>query len=423
MLTSDLLRARTKGAALLPAYISVDSEEACARAAEVLAVFLPAVQAGWSRGQIEEALAEVEGDETDHKLIRGLAKVLFDRCDFETVSPVEPAALRLALFAEAARRGPLALSPEAGGPPTAHQLLAEAAATYPPRPDGAPWTALDLEKALYADLPEAQVLSAYDGPRDEAALIERYNLVLVQSLLLRATRLVVVLSRPEPKRLRQLFRHLKFCELLFRLRPEGSALRLEVDGPASLLSQSTRYGKQLASFLPAIVQLGGDWTMSATLLWGPREAEKTLTLSAAQGLTCPWEDRGTWQSQAEKLLIERWTELNNGWALSPGELVHLPGQELLIPDLRFEKDGRVAFLDILGYWRKSSLERRLASTPAHVLLAVSKRLLGEKGVPADLSRQVILFAEVIPSKDLLARLEAAAIPLTAASSSPLAAPR
>ena len=57
----------------------------------------------------------------------------------------------------------------------------------------------------------------------------------------------------DPAGYRHLFRSLKFHRLLHRIAkiPEGGYL-VEIDGPASLFSSTTKYGLQLALVLPAL---------------------------------------------------------------------------------------------------------------------------------------------------------------------------
>ena len=115
-------------------------------------------------------------------------------------------------------------------------------------------------------------------------------------------------------------------------------------------------------------------------------------------------------SRTERWFVERFEALDSGWTVQPGHLLELGDQQTLVPDLSFEKDGRTAHLDIVGYWRRGYLDKRIQATPEHVLLAVSKRLLGDKSkaarvVPERLADRVIAFAEVIPAREVLERIE------------------
>ena len=166
---------------------------------------------------------------------------MLDKGDFETQSPLEPQALRWHVFCEAAKRGPLALDKNASGRPIADDIFAAVAADLGT-------DAAAVSRGLYADLKQEQTLAAMPLP-EPTALLHRYNTALIQAVLLKASSLTVDLAHPKPKYVRQLMRHLKFHQLMYRVRQTPDGIRIEVDGPQSLLKLSTRYGLQLACLL------------------------------------------------------------------------------------------------------------------------------------------------------------------------------
>lgn len=394
MLTGDLVRVRVKAKDIQPAFIATNNEDLLARAEQLIELYREAEREAWTRGQVDEAAKEIEGLETDIKLTRGMAKVLQDRAEFATQSPLEPALLRARLFGAAARGGPLAREAGPAGRRTAADVIAALA-------DELGCTPAEISRALYADLKEEQTLTGVQLP-EPVELLQRYNMALAQSVLLKASTLNIGLLAPDPKRVRQLYRALKFHGLMYRVTREGEDWRFEVDGPLSLLQQSTRYGLQLALFFPTLVLSSTPWRIDAEIRWGKRGLRKQLTLSSASGLVSPARDVGTWKSRVEEHFEERFRELNSGWELRPGEAMDLGGQELLVPDFTLEKGGKVAHVDIVGWWRKGYLERRLKNLPPNVVLAVSKKLAVDKGV---LPAQVVAFSEIIPAKQILERVE------------------
>jgi len=416
MLTGDLVRARVKGPDLLPSFVKVDAAARLERAAELLALFDEAAREGWTRGTLVAACRELEGTDPDHKVTKGFAKVLLDRCEFETVCPGDPAELRFAVFERAAAGGPLARRPGPTGRRTAASVLDAIAGEMGETDDGRTWDADSLGRALYADLKDEQQLTRFRGFDDATALLHRYNVALVQALLLKGIELTLRLRRPDPKRVRQLFRWMKFQQLMFRAEMSGDDLILKVDGPQSLLRQSTRYGLKLASFFPAILLQQGDWWMEAQVSWGrATRTGKRLQIDASAGLRSHLRDTGTWRSRAEVWFEERFEALDCGWTCGPGQLLDLGDQRVVVPDFTFEKGGRTAHLDIVGYWRTGYLDKRLKATPDHVLLAVSRRLIGDKSkaaraIPDRLADRVIPFAEIIPANEVLSRIEAVARP-------------
>ena len=408
MLTSSLVRVRVQGKQIHPSLVDVEAERFLVRADDLLDVFTQAEAEGWTRAQVEAAAREVEGDERDHKFVRGLTKLLLDKSTFETRCPVAPAELRMAAFRRAAELGPLARQAGPAERPTAASVLREvvASAGGEADPDSDPHT------WIYADLKGEQVLTARGGPETPRALLERYNVALVQAVLIKAEAMTLHLDAPDPKRVRQLFRYLKFFQLMYRAQLVDGTLSLHIDGPQSLLTASTRYGLQLATFLPAVLLQTGAWALEAEIRWGKRRLRKQLMLDDTAGLISHYKDTGVWISRTERWFRDRWERADtDGWELGPGSLIDLGDQRILVPDLTLRKGDRIAHLDIVGYWRARWLKQHLDGTPRHVLVAASRRLVGEKkgGVPKRLEGRCVPFAEVIPVADVIERAEKVAI--------------
>jgi predicted nuclease of restriction endonuclease-like RecB superfamily len=301
--------------------------------------------------------------------------------------------LRREVFRRAAEVGPLARTRGGTGRRTAADLLAQIAVER--AIEG------DLSRALYSDLQEEQVLVAWEDiePRD---LLDRYNVALVQAALLKAETMTLRLESPAPKELRALVTRLKFHQLMYRIERDGSATAISIDGPESLLKSTTRYGLQLAVFFPILPRLTCAWSLSALLRWGRRRLRKTMRITSEMGLVSTLEIKGKWKSQAEEWFEDRFPALESGWTLGPGQPIDLGKQDLIVPDFTFEKRGRVAHLDIVGFWRKPYLQRRLANLPDNVILAVSKKLVADK---AAVPKGVLVFGEAISPKDVLERIE------------------
>src|SRR5690554_4065241 len=135
MLTSDLLCVKvskkavegkkSKIAFVDPEYLDVSSPDALQRAEELVAIFerhLGDADQN-TRGALEESLADLVGHGTDFVIWRGLAKLLLDRSEFETVSSVDPDEIRRHVFEASAELGPV--TSEA----VRHKVLAQAGAT------------------------------------------------------------------------------------------------------------------------------------------------------------------------------------------------------------------------------------------------------------------------------------------------------
>ena len=182
-------------------------------------------------------------------MVQGIAKIMLDRCEFELSAlqekiPISPYELRMEVFQLAQELGPIAYQTHAEWK-TAQDIFAVLAEKYD-------CDVQQLRRFLYADRKDMQCITSirdFSGPQ---ALLNRYNMGLCQAILLRSTRVQLRLKSPKPKMLRYLFQSIKFHRLMFSIETRGDDILIVLDGPQSLLSQSSRYGLQLANCLPII---------------------------------------------------------------------------------------------------------------------------------------------------------------------------
>jgi len=299
------------------------------------------------------------------KVARGLLEVLLDRCEFEQAGELDPAEVREVLFSLSMERFPVGSLPEMG---RRAEILAEAGATL-----GA--TPADLERALYADLKAEQRLTGAPDWSGED-LLYRYNAALVQAILLHAEELTLTLSQPEPARVRQLIRYLRFFELLHASRVTEDGVILTVDGPGSVLSGARRYGLQMARFFPALL-LQDRFRGEATVKWPRKRGRMNLIIEPSKRLRSWYPDTGAWAPRELTELSERLVAAaGEGWEVRPGEEVEpLGGQTLLIPDLVLtDPGGHRLRIEVLWPHRHRGLGDYLdaiaAHAPADVLVCV-----------------------------------------------------
>ncbi|MEO1272306.1 MAG: DUF790 family protein, partial [Myxococcota bacterium] len=193
---------------------------------------------------------------------------------------------------------------------------------------------------------------------------------------------------------------------------------LRIDGPMSLFKSTQKYGLQMAMFLPALALCDG-WEMEAGLSWGPERKPRTFTLSHDDGLISHYRDTGTWITEEQQHFEARFKALDSPWKLSRNaRLIELNAKHVLIPDLVFRHatDGRVAMLDIIGFWRKAWLQKRAQAIaehgPPNLILAVSDRFrTGPDKKALDLGEKVNLytFKGVILHKRILDLVEQVAV--------------
>lgn len=415
MIPVDLIRATPTRGVLRPGYLETGSAQWQEAAQELIEIFEAHV--GHTQGELDESLKDFEGATPRWRTMRGLAKLLHDRTQVVTDSPIEPVELRRRVFELAAQHHPVVRRASEDAPDAPRRAvfaaLAEELGTSPEA----------IERGLYADLREAQTIDAFEAlePRE---LLARYNVALAQGLLLRATRLEITISVDGKKaaaaRFRQLFRYLKFFQLLYRIetvkqasRKGPATYRVTVDGPMSILKNTGRYGFQMACFLPALLLCEG-WTATADVLWGAERAPMRFEVSSEDGLQSHFQDRGVYQTEEERFFVERFEKLESDWKLVRDEpLVPLGGQSLWIPDFRIrnEKDGREALFEIIGYWRGDYLRRRLellaAHGPKNLVLAVSDRLRVDDHdeALAQLPVEILWFKKVIRARQVIDAIE------------------
>ncbi len=320
---------------------------------------------GATRAVVDEGMEPLVKGEGRAKVARGLAELLLERSEFEQGGALDPAEVREVLFGVAMEHFPVGSLPGMG---RRDDLLAAAGVALGATPE-------EVERALYADLKAEQRLTAApDWTAEE--LLFRYNAALVQALLLRAEDLTLTLTAPEPARLRQLVRYLRFFELLHASRVTGEGVIFTVDGPGSVLSGARKYGLQMARFYPALL-LQERFRGEATIKWPHKRGRMTLILEPSKRLRSWYPDTGAWAPKELSELSDRLAAaLREGWEVCPAEEVQpLGGQTLLVPDLILAgPGGRRLRLEVLWPHRQAGLgdylEAVVAHAPADVLVCV-----------------------------------------------------
>ena len=98
MLTGDLIRVRVTRTNIRPQLVSPTSPKHTERAEQLLHLFEKALEQKQSRKEIQDWVAELSSLDVEHKIFKGLAKVLLDRAEFtEPILPVEkpPSAVQI----------------------------------------------------------------------------------------------------------------------------------------------------------------------------------------------------------------------------------------------------------------------------------------------------------------------------------------
>ncbi len=400
MLTSDLLQTRNHGPYIYPRYIKTEAPRAQALAEQLIAIF--GDHQGKTRRELSDALNQYAQDSTDYRIQRGLAKLLRDdRCEFSERSVAPPAEVRERVFGLARENHPVVLQPDMIHPVSRNDILAEVAVEYKTDVEQLAW-------AVYADLPDNHILTRFDPPQPEW-LLERYNVALAQALLYRCIRMKLSVLRNIPSRYKQLFKFVKFYQLMHTIQGDlDSGYEIVLDGPVSLFRLSQKYGLKLAVFLPALL-LCTRWKMEAEIVAADGE-RRFFPLDESAGLHSHYRDSTVYDSLLERTFAERFGEIESGWEIEREVAIINLKDTVFIPDFAFRHaDGRTALLEIVGFWRPDYLARKLMklkrSGRTDMVVAVSADLnVGEEDFK-DVPGSVFFFKRRINPQDVLARLE------------------
>ena len=401
MLTTDLVRVRRRDGRISASPLREAERK---RLLAVADAYAAAAQAGVgrTRGEFEAACDDVPSAATDYKLVKGLRKLVRDRCTFEVRDGVEAPAVRRAVFARAAE---------------ARRALKDDAAFDRDAVIGAAAARLELaadavQSALFADLKANHVLTTFDaigGP----ALLEAYEVAQQQAILLRAVRVVITFRQPDPGGFRLFFRRLKFHRLLYAAarQPDG-ACRVEIDGPFSLFQSVTTYGLQLAMLLPVLPSCGPGWELAADIRWGSDRQPLEFHLEGGAAAQAGDDDFRLPDEVAR--LRDQFDRMRTPWRVAVAhDLLDLPGVGLCVPDLVFthEASGRRVHLEALGYWSREAVWRRVdlveAGLPQPIVFAVSRRLrVSEEVLAEDLPGRLYVYKGVMRARAVEELLDA-----------------
>lgn len=380
----------------------------------------------------------------NYRFIRGLSQLLGRRTVIETDAAVDPSLARETVF-EACEG--MALSPA-----ERKEALQKAAKKLSV-------SVRELEKALWADLEENQVVKSF-LPLSPAELIRQYNISLTQTLFFRALDLDIWIKGDFQKLLWKILRsglmysledadeekdkldkdkqdrekeepEKKPIEKLEDKPEELKAVHLHLDGPASLFRISERYGNSFAKIFPDLLRSKG-WKLKAGILHkgyqGKRILEFTLddseeafkpTPEAALYPDIPLqelqtkEEKGEYQAgiqetDAEEAVYDSTLEQMFGslslgsWKIKREPTILKAGKQAFIPDFALQRDSIKVYLEIVGFWTPEYLEKKiekLKQVKEPVILLIDRKLkCSEKDFP---SQEVIFFDRKIPANEVM----------------------
>jgi predicted nuclease of restriction endonuclease-like RecB superfamily len=395
MLTADLALSYRRGSRITPRYLESDNPRHLQTAGDL--ALIVEQHRGRRRAELERALDEYIGVGTDYKILRGLIKLLTDRCEFETAGAKDPAEIRRALFTKAAAHHPVISDDQ-----LRRRLIDEAAAELECSPE-------EVMAGLYADLSGNQRLVAFEEMSAED-LLDRYNLAQAQALLYRCSEIRLRIEPQEPTVTRRLFAEIKAFRLIHAIRGNPKlGYDAQLGGPVSIFHRSQRYGVQMAVFLPALLLYPG-WTMRAQIdtKTGPAffELDSDQTRLRSHYVT----DELQAQNPQIAKLIDDFAKLNGEWTAQPNQEVIDLGECAFVPDLVFIREGdEPIYFELLGYWTPRSLNERLREFDRagfdDYVIAASEEMRCSRDGPSQLPPNVIIYKKSLNARELQARFE------------------
>ena len=400
MLTSDLLLTRSRGPYIEPLYIDAEEQKFIDLAQSLIDIYRQ--HEGKPRSQLQRALDLNEGDRTDYRIQRGLAKLLYDDCcEFHIDSPLPPEELRREVFALARENHPVVRETNMIYPVKREDLLEQVALKY----QIASEQVLD---GLYADLPENHQLSTFNAPAPNQLLL-RYNVALAQAMLYRCEILRLSVHKNLPARYKQLFKFIKFYRLIHTIEGDvDSGYEIALDGPVSLFRHSQKYGLQMSVFLPALL-LCTRWSMAADIVRKDGRRQQFI-LDDKSDLVSHYKDQTLYDSLLEETFATRFEKAKTQWTLErESEVINLK-ETVMIPDFTFRHpDGRSALLEIMDYWRPEYLRRKLdklrQAQRQDLIVAVSSNLNVSEDDFANVPGGVFFFKNKVPPQDVIELLD------------------
>jgi len=368
MLTSDLAVSFRRGDKIFPFLIDPDNLGYLRDAATLIEIF--EALAGETRGALERELEEFIGTGTDYKILRGLIKLLMDRCDFETDAPAEPVEIRQKVFLEARKSHPVfpgSVEKEKIIETVAKEFLCDKTAVLP---------------NLYADLPAEQRLVSFESTTPED-LLDRYNLAQAQALLYRALEMTIRVAPSDLQNYRAIFGWIKHFGLIHSITGNAAnGYEITLTGAASLFHRSQKYGIQMAVFLPALL-LCKNWKFRAEIAQ-KKGRNPYFELSSEQtAIVSNRFDETPYENPDIQRLQKNWEKLKTVWQLKENREVLDLGKTAFVPDLvLISPEKEKVYLDILGFWTPKSLEKRLDEFAAagftKFIIAASQELRGSR---------------------------------------------
>lgn len=443
MLPSLLLRVRTRKGTIFPLFCTEEKGD-LQLAEELIGQFDQSIQHHEKKKSLEKRIATVEGQYDDYKLVRGLSTLLERRCQFSIFDNgsagdmADPVSVRKALFEESTR---IALALTEFDRDKVIDIVASKmnlSTSY-------------IRQVMWTDLEENMILEQFSslGPNE---LLGWYNLSLMQTLLFNCTKLEFCVHGGV--NWKHVLRDVKRLGLMYNLQhnkvrneqrsnnntidynntdaasavtyndTDETELVCALDGPISLFKLTDRYGTSIAKLLPSIIS-SERWSLNSWIVRKTMSGKKIYefnisSLEVPSLLIDPYSSNNRlvsyFDSSVEEKFANRFEQVANGWRLirEPDPLIVTEGRAF-IPDFMFQKYDRKIYLEIVGFWTREYLEKKIqklidivSNQNIDLFIAVNEELACSKIIPHSTNSQeriIVYKNDSVPVKALLKYLK------------------
>ncbi len=367
MLTKDLLQYKIQNGQIHPQFVNPTDNQLLAIAEQLIAIFEASLNE--SRATLLESSKHIIDSTPGTPIVkRGLEKLLLDRTEFDTAPNEELIAFRHNLFTETSRL----LSQEQFEDYADYQCKVLQITA-----DKSPMEQTELSAKLYADLPSSQPVLTFNTLSAER-LLHRYNAAQVQGLLLHCNTLTLKLADSMTAELRQLFKYLRFNQLLSTIRKEGELYEITVDGPLNLFYKTKRYGMNLANFFVAVLHQP-KWELTAEIQFRNKRHSQ-LSLDESCGIKPISQQFLAYIPEDIQLFQKMLENKTDDWQVRPGsQLLPLAANSYCFTDYHLvHKSGVETAIELFHPWHQGHLIARLNTLAEQkdvsLILGVSKEL-------------------------------------------------
>ncbi len=371
MLTKDLLRYKIQKGQIYPQFVNPTDKNLLAISEQLISIFEQSINE--PRSTLLDASKQLIESTTGTLIVkRGFEKLLLDRTEFDTSPNEELIAFRQKLFTETSRL----LSQDQFQDLEHYQQKVLQIVENDMQPEQ-----VQLGDRLYADLPNCQPILSFKT-LSAIHLLHRYNIAQVQGLLLHCNTLTLKLTDSMTAELRQLFKYLRFNQLLSTIRKEkdrnDEMFYITVDGPLNLFYKTKRYGMNLANFFVSVLHQP-KWELTAEIQFRNKRSSR-LCLDESCGIKPISQQFLAYIPDDIQLFQEMLHNKTDEWQIRPGsQFLPLPGDFYCFPDYQLvHTSGVEVAIELFHPWHQSHLLARLNTLAEYMntslILGVSKEL-------------------------------------------------